>query len=99
MSTNTTAGGRRGPRRLLTRTALALALATLASCSKDEPAPAPPEKRASKAPALHRQASASEQAANPVPQPAGEVARFLIEVQLGGGLPRKPVRVRRQRHH
>lgn len=41
MSTNTTAGGRRGPRRLLTGTALALALATLASCSKDEPAPAP----------------------------------------------------------
>ncbi len=37
MSTNTTAGGRRGSRRLLTGTALALSLAgLLASCGKDE---------------------------------------------------------------
>ena len=37
MSTNTTAGGRRGPRRLLTGAALAISLsALLASCGKDE---------------------------------------------------------------
>ncbi len=67
MSTNTTAGGRRGPRRLLTGAALSLTLAALLVSCKQDPAPEP-----GATPAAPGQAPAAQQA--PAEAVSAEVA-------------------------